>query len=313
MKRVLILGVNSYIGTSFDAYVKRCQRGQFCVDCVSLHGSDWRNMDWSVYDSVINVTGKAHADLHRLGETEKREYYEINCGLACRTAKKAISDGAGQYIYPSSIIVYGDSSNRQEARVISLDSQPAPSNFYGDSKWKAEQGLQKIFSKRKSRTRLAVLRLPMIYGSGCKGNYQTLARLAKKIFVFPDYKNRRSMLYIENLCELICLLIENNEEGLFFPQDEKYVSTSRMVQLIAEEHGRRITCVSGLNPVIDAAKRFPGRIGGIVKKAFGSLTYEKGMSVYPNGEYRKYTLEESIRRTERGYSFFQEGQLRGMK
>lgn len=299
MKRVLVLGNHSYIGTSFASYVMRCQKERFCVDCVSLHGSDWQNMDWSAYDSVINVTGKAHADLRRLSEAEKREYYEVNYRLACLTGKKARADGAGQYIYLSSILVYGDSGNRERSRVISEDTKPAPSNFYGDSKLRAEQGLTKLFSGKKSRTRLAILRLPMIYGSGCKGNYQTLAKLAKRIPVFPDYQNQRSMLYIENLCEFLCLLAEHQDEGLFFPQDGNYVSTSRMVQLIAAEHGRRVACLSMLNPAVRIGMVFPGRIGSMAKKAFGSLVYEGEMSMYDRGEYRKYTLKEGIHRSEK--------------
>ena len=62
MKKILILGANSYIGTSFHNYLTTKYPGQYQTDIVSLRGTDWKNRDWFGYDSVLNVTGKAHAD-----------------------------------------------------------------------------------------------------------------------------------------------------------------------------------------------------------------------------------------------------------
>ena len=137
-KRILVLGASSYIGVSFQEYLKKYAKDRLSADSVSLRGDDWKHTDWSVYDSIINVTGRAHADTGTLTPEEKREYYEVNCRLACRAAKKAIADGAGQYIYFSSIIVYGDSSDSRKPVVITRQTKPAPTSFYGDSKWKAE-------------------------------------------------------------------------------------------------------------------------------------------------------------------------------
>lgn len=129
MKKILILGANSYIGTSFHNYLTTKYHGQYQTDIVSLRGTDWKNRDWSGYDSVLNVTGKAHADISSLTEEQKQEYYAINCDLAVEVAKKVIADGAAQYVYFSSIIVYGDSSNSRKPVRITADTKPAPSNF----------------------------------------------------------------------------------------------------------------------------------------------------------------------------------------
>ena len=121
MKKILILGANSYIGTSFHNYLTTKYHGQYQTDIVSLRGTDWKNRDWSGYDSVLNVTGKAHADISSLTEEQKKEYYAVNCDLAVEAARKAIADGVAQYIYFSSIIVYGDSSNsRKPVRIDSI-------------------------------------------------------------------------------------------------------------------------------------------------------------------------------------------------
>ena len=134
----------------------------------------------------------------------------------------------------------------------------------------------------------------MIYGKGSKGNYPKLAKAAQKLPIFPDFDNQRSMLHIDNLCEFIRLMIENEESGLFFPQNKEYVKTSEMVRLIAEAHGKRIKLVKTFNPII---RGMLGRVG-IVKKVFGNLVYQKEMSEYKE-EYRMRDLEESIQLTER--------------
>ena len=202
MKKILILGANSYIGTSFENYIQQKYPDDYEIHTISLHGDTWRHENWSSYDSILNVTGKAHADISKLSEEQKQEYYAINCDLAVETAKKAIEGGAAQYIYLSSIIIYGDSSNSRTPVRITADTKPAPSNFYGDSKWQAEQKLQELFrtaEKTTGHTRLVLLRLPMIYGPGCKGNYKTLVKMSQKLPLFPTYHNERSVLHIDHL------------------------------------------------------------------------------------------------------------------
>lgn len=275
MKKILILGANSYIGTSFRNYLTTKYSGQYIVDTVSLRGTAWQQEDWSGYDSILNVTGKAHADIATLTEEQKQEYYTVNCDLAVEAAKKAIADGAGQYIYLSSIIVYGDSSNSRKPVRITADTQPAPSNFYGDSKLKAEQKLQALFANAEGRTKLAILRLPMIYGPGCKGNYKTLVKLAEKLPLFPTYHNERSVLQIEHLAEYLRTLVDNDGEGLFWPQDEKYRSTPDMVFELAEKAGRHILPAAWLNPFVRLAFYLPGKPGKLARKAFGTLTIDR--------------------------------------
>ena len=193
MKKVLILGTNSYIGNSFQKYIGENYNDQYEVHKVSLRGEAWKEDDWSGYDSILNVTGKAHADIGILTEEQKQEYYVVNCDLACEAAQKAVKDGVGQYIYLSSVIVYGDSSNGGGAIHITKDTKPAPSNFYGDSKWQAEQKLQVLFEELKeddgkNNTALAIVRPPMIYGKNSKGNFKMLVKLADKVPVFPNVK-----------------------------------------------------------------------------------------------------------------------------
>ena len=242
----------------------------------------------------MNVTGKAHADIISLTEEQKQEYYAINCDLAVEVAKKVIADGAAQYVYFSSIIVYGDSSNSRKPVRITADTKPAPSNFYGDSKWQADQKIQALADER---FKVVVLRPPMIYGKGSKGNYPQLAKLAGKLPLFPIVHNQRSMLYIENLAQFVKRMIDNEETGVFFPQNEQYINTSDLVQMIAMVKGHRLVMVPATGWIMRLMKKIPGKIGILTGKAFGDSVYDMQMSGYKE-EYRVCDWKESVRRTE---------------
>ena len=288
MKKVLITGANSYIGTSFENYVMQCRDYQ--IDTVDMIDSTWRDKSFSEYNSVFHVAGIAHSDTGRVSEERKQFYYQINTDLTIETAKKAKADGVGQFIFMSSAIVYGDSAPIGKPKRITRDTPVAPANFYGDSKVQAENGLLKLADES---FHVVILRPPMIYGKGSKGNYPQLSKFAQKLPIFPYIKNERSMLYIGNLTEFVKLMIDNNESGIFYPQNAEYVVTSEMVQVIAQAHGKKIRLVKGTTVPLKAMSH----VTGLVNKAFGNLSYDISMSEYKEN-YRKFSFEESIRQTE---------------
>jgi len=274
MKRILITGAGSFIGTSFDKYMKQFNN-EYKIETIDMKGDQWKEKDFSSYNSIFHVAGIAHADVSKVSEETKKLYYAVNCELAFETARKYKEDlngQAGQFIYMSSIIVYGEETNINKKRVITRDTQPNPSNFYGDSKLQAEN---KLIPLMEEDFNVAIIRPPMIYGEGSKGNYQTLVNLALKLPAFPDIKNERSMLAIENLCSFVKEYIDKNSNGILFPQDPDYVRTSRMVKKIASEHNRKIYLFSWLNWLIYLLGFAPGKVGKLVNKAFGNLVYEK--------------------------------------
>lgn len=285
MKRVLITGANSYVGTNVEKWLAK-HPDRYHVDTISVKGDAWREHDFSVYDVVFHVAGIAHVSSD---PKMKALYYSVNRDLAIQTAEKAKSEGVKQFIFMSSIIVYG----RQDSRdgFIDRNTVPKPDDFYGDSKLQAEKGLRSLNS---SEFKVVILRPPMIYGKGCKGNYPRLAKLARILPVFPNYDNRRSMLHIDNLCEFVRLMIDHEEAGLFFPQNAEYVRTSELVKLIAQTHGRQVYLTRLLNPLI-------GRLLGhsVVNKVFGNLAYENLMSAYGKDSYQVRNLDESIFVTEK--------------
>ncbi len=286
MKKILITGANSYIGTSFEKYINENYPGQYEIDTVDMIDGSWRAKSFSGYDSVFHVAGIAHSDSGRISAEKEKLYYAVNTDLTVETAKKAKADGAGQFIFMSSAIVYGDSAPIGRDKLITKDTPVSPANCYGDSKVKAEDGIRPL---NEEKFKVVILRPPMIYGKGSKGNYPLLSKIARKTPVFPYIKNKRSMLYIENLCEFVRLMIENEERGTFWPQNAEYSNTSELVRMIAEAHGKRVRLVKGFG----WALKLMSHVTPVVNKAFGSLRYDMGMSGY-TAEYARFTLKHSI-------------------
>ena len=211
MKRVLITGANSYIGTSFEGWVRE-NCSDIATVTVDMRDENWKKLDFGGYDTVLHVAGIAHADVGKATEEEKQQYYRVNTDLTAECAAKAKQDGVRQFIFMSSIIVYGESAGIGKRKLITEDTVPAPANFYGDSKWQAEIKLERLSD---DTFKIVILRPPMIYGKGSKGNYPLLAKMAGKLPLFPREDNQRSMLYVGNLCKFIELMIRNEEQGTF--------------------------------------------------------------------------------------------------
>lgn len=285
MKNVQITGTESYIGTSFKNWLQE-EPEKYNTDTVDMRNDSWRETDFSHYDVVFHVAGIAHVSSD---PSMKDLYYKVNRDLTIETAQKAKAEGVKQFIFMSSIIVYGDNNNSD--KLIDQYTVPEPSDFYGISKLQAEAGINSLES---DDFKIVILRPPMIYGKGSKGNYPKLAKAAQRLHFFPNVENRRSMLHIDNLCEFIKAVIDNEDSGLFFPQNEEYVKTSEMVALIAEMHGKKIRLVKIFNGII---KLFGTRIEWI-NKVFGNFAYEKSMSEY-RVDYRIRNFRQSIELTEK--------------
>ena len=289
MKRILITGINSYLGGRFRRYME--QFPDYATVSISMRDGSWRGENFTGFDVVYHVAGLAHSDNGRISPEKAQKYYEINTELTKELAKKAKREGVKQFIFMSSAIVYGDSAPIGRRRRIDRSTVCTPANCYGDSKLQAELGLRRLEDKN---FRVVILRPPMIYGPGCKGNYPVLSLLAQRLPVFPYVDNERSMLFVDNLMAFVKLMIDNEESGTFFPQNAEYSNTSELVRMIAEAHGKKLILVRGFT----WALKFLGFFTALVDKAFGSLSYDMPMSEYPGGEYRLYSLEESIRITE---------------
>jgi len=267
-KKILITGANSYIGTSFEGWLAQWP-DKYIVDTVDMIDGSWREKSFSGYDVVFHVAGIAHVS----ADPSKEDlYYKVNRDLAIETAQKAKTDGVKQFIFMSSMIVYGKDEPAGSQKVITSDTQPSPSDFYGRSKLEADLAIQEMADENFA---VSIMRPPVIYGPGCKGNFPRLIDLAKKVFIFPDINNFRSMLYIDNLCEFLRIVIDSTKTGIFFPQNKEYVSTKDVIVEYRKQAGKSTVLVP-----------FPGFLVSLMSgidvfnKAFGTKVYDKNMSQF---------------------------------
>ena len=283
MKRVLITGANSYIGTNFEKRAAEFYSSEISVETLDMLGEKWREKSFSDFDVVFHVAGIAHADSGNETEEIKSRYLAVNRDLAIEAAKKAKADGVKHFIFMSSMLVYENSHER-----INIDTVPQPKSCYAQSKWQADIKIRELADENFI---VSIMRPPMIYGKNCKGNYPLLSKIARHAPIFPDYKNERSMCYIENFCEFLCKIIIKSRGGVFFPQNSEYISTSNLVKIIAKAAGHKIFISKIFNSLVALGLKL--KISK-VKKAFSTLTYDKGMSEY-DFDYQVKNFEASIK------------------
>ena len=289
MKKILITGEGSYIGTSFENWLKQWPE-QYAVCTVGTMHDEWRAFSFAGFDAVLHVAGIAH-----VSADPKMEglYYKVNRDLAIDVAKKAKSVGIKQFTFMSSMTIYGDDGRIGEKLVITKDTVPQPENSYGRSKLEADLVIQKMAD---DKFKPIIIRTPMVYGQGCKGNFPKLVKLAKVCPVFPDIENERSMIYIDNLCEFLRLCVNNEVTGVFFPQNKEYVSTKEIINIAAECMGKRVYFVKWFNPVL----RLLSKRIGFVNKVFGNKVYERGLMEGLTYNYCVNSFHESIKESIRG-------------
>ena len=282
MKRVLITGAGSFVGTNIEKWLLRVP-GEFEVDTVDTMNDVWKQADFTKYDSVFHVAGIAHVD-------PKPEmaplYYKVNRDLTVEIARHAKSEGVKQFVFMSSRIVY-HASKSLKGNVTRPETQPAPNDFYGDSKLQAENGLHELES---DSFKVCILRPPMIYGPGNKGNLPRLGWLATKVPVFPAWHNKRSMLHVNNLAEFVKQIILREMSGTFYPQNAELADTVEIVRHFAKENHHKIWITKLLNPFVWLGSFFLPAI----PKMFADSYYIPEMSQY-EFDYQVVGFEESLK------------------
>lgn len=287
MKKVMLVGIGGYIGGKFTEYIKK-NYPDWQVDAVDSMNMKWAEADFSGYDAVYNVSGLAHANA-RQGSEEL--YYQVNGQLPIDVAEKAKAEGVPLFVQMSSQIVYGDMSGLGEEKMITAATVPSEPTIYGKSKMMAERGLQQLVD---DTFQVAIMRPPLIYSEYARDNFPRLVNFAKKMPIFPKLENKQSMVYVDNLCELVKLIIEHKQGGIYYPQQECYIETSKIVADIAKAVGNKMWQTRIFNPALKLLSKLP--MLGFIHKAFGSIAYEMELSNHFEGKYRVVSYEESIRR-----------------
>lgn len=282
MNKVLITGKGSYIGSRAKKWL---EREGYTVEELDMQKENWQKFDFSKYECIIHVAGIAHVS----SDPKMKElYYKVNRDLAIQTAQKAKKEGIKQFIFMSSMIIFGKDGRIGENKIITNKTQPDPIDCYGKSKLEADLEIQKMGD---DKFKTVIIRTPMVYGPGCKGNFPKLKKIAKISPIFPDIENKRSMIYIDNLCEFFKQAIEKQYSGVFYPQNREYLSTKEIVKILAEEQEKRIHFTKAFNGII---KLLSKKIN-YINKVFGNKAYSKELT--NNFDYIVIENEDSIRRS----------------
>ncbi len=287
MKNILITGAGSFVGNSLRAYLEG--NPDYSVSALSVRDNAWMNHSFANVDVIYHCAAIVHEPNTKNAPGQAERYHQVNTILPYELAKKAKTEGVRQFVFLSSASVYGVEGSIGKPCVIGKNTPAIPVDLYGQSKLEAENLLQTLSDES---FKVVIIRPPMIYGAHCKGNFNALASFARKLPIFPKTYNTHFMIYTDNLCEFVRLMIEKEETGVFCPQNDCIVSTDEIVRLIALQYGKRIMIIPGFL----WALKLLGSVSPKARKAFGSLSYDPQLSSYES-EYCMVSLEESIARS----------------
>ncbi|MBV9963284.1 MAG: NAD-dependent epimerase/dehydratase family protein [Parafilimonas sp.] len=256
--KVVVTGASGFIGKRLIEMAK----DRYEILPLSLRNNNLSNIDLTGTDVIVHLAGKAH----EMKKADDRLFYEINYQLTKNLAEKALEQKIPHFIYISSIKVYGD----ETSKILNEQSACSPTDAYGKSKLQAEQYLQTVNADKMA---VAIIRPPLVYGSEVKGNMMRLLKLSSKKVPLPlaNTNNLRSMVFVDNLIELIFTIIEKKAAGIFIAADEKPLSTDVVLQMIKNNLGNNTTLISlplGARKIVKKLKP------GLYSRLFDSLVVD---------------------------------------
>ena len=230
MKKLLISGSNGFVGKYFINKYKN----KYEIKTFSFLKDDINSLDCSDIDVVFHLS----ALVHQMDGASCEEYERVNVSQTLELAKKAKESGIKQFIFMSTVKVYGEETDSK----YSENSICNPEDDYGKSKLKAELELQKLEDED---FKVSIIRTPIVYGYGVKANIKSLINLVNKVPLLPFGKieNKRSMVYIGNLSHLVDEVITQEKQGIFLASDDEPLSTTRLIELIAKNLDKKIYIV----------------------------------------------------------------------
>ncbi len=218
--RLLLTGATGFIGSSFYA----TYHDRFEIETFSFRNA-LSTLTINNIDTLIHLS----ALVHQMDGAAEISYHEVNVLKTIALAKKAKESGVKQFIFMSSVKVYGE-----ESETPYIESTPThPKDPYGQSKLDAENALLALTDET---FMVSIIRTPVVYGEGVKANIFKLIQLTDKYSYLPfgGIDNRRSMVYVGNLTHLISEIILQQKSGIFLACDEHPFSTTDLIHSIAK-------------------------------------------------------------------------------
>lgn len=275
---ILLTGSNGFIGSYFiNKY-----SDSYDIKTFSFLKDDIEELNCDKIDVVLHLS----ALVHQMGGASVDEYERVNVTQTLMLAMKAKKAGVGQFVFMSTIKVYGEETD------VAYDEKSIcnPQDEYGKSKLKAEDKLMKL---QDDSFKVSIIRTPIVYGYGVKANIKSLVNLVGKVSLLPfgSIKNKRSMVYVGNLCHLIDEVIKQEQSGIFLACDDEPLSTTRLIELIAKNLNKKIYLIK--IPLFETMLKLLKP--SFHKRLYGSLEVDNSMTKKKLNLSNPYSVEEGIR------------------
>lgn len=282
MPRILITGSNSFIGRNFIKYSKFRD-----IDEISVSLNQPEDIEFGKYDVVLHLA----AIVHQSKKFSENTYYKVNRDLCLNVAECAKNAGVKQFIFLSTLKVYGGSTPPR--KIWNEESECYPDDPYGKSKYEAEIGLKKL---EDSNFIVSIIRTPIVYGEGVKANMYKIIKLVDSFPILPlkNVQNERNFTYVENLVGYIDRIIERRVTGVFIAKDNGALSTTELIKYISGYLGKEVFLFRLPKPIMKAAIwLYPS----VFDRLFNSLEFENDQTMNILEYQPPFTTREGLERT----------------
>ena len=277
MKNLLITGSTGFVGKYF---IKK-YTSKYNIKTFSFLKNDFNKLDLKEIDTVFHLS----ALVHQMGGASAKEYEKVNVTQTLQLAKKAKESGVKQFVLMSTVKVYGEETDDKYTEISNCN----PEDEYGKSKLKAEKLLLKLEDKN---FKVSIIRTPIIYGYGVKANIKNLINLTNKIPILPlgSINNKRSMVYIGNICNLVDEIIRQEQSGIFLASDDSSLSTSSFIEIITKNLDKKVYLIK--IPFFESLLKLIKP--SFHKRLYKSLEVDNSLTVKKLNLKNPYTTEEGI-------------------
>ena len=276
--KLLITGSSGFIGSYF---IKK-YKSKYGIKTFSFLKDDFETLDCRDMDVVFHLS----ALVHQMGGVSKEEYERVNVTQTLELARKVKKSGVKHFIFMSTVKVYGEETNG----AYTENSVCYPEDEYGKSKLKAERELLVLEDEN---FRVSIIRTPIVYGYGVKANIKNLVNLVNKVPILPfgGIENKRSMVYVGNLCHLVEVVISQGKSGIFLASDDELMSTTRLCELISQGLNKKIYLIK-----IPFFAEFLKLVKpSFYKRLYGSLEVDNKQTKKVLKLTNPYSVEDGIR------------------
>ncbi|MGL5595668.1 MAG: NAD-dependent epimerase/dehydratase family protein, partial [Cetobacterium sp.] len=230
-KTLMITGASGFIGSNF---IKKYEN-EYNIIPVCLIKNKPEDLDYIGVDTILHLA----ALVHQMKGAPEEKYFEVNTELTKRLAMIAKEKGVQHFVFYSTVKVYGFDGELNNHDFLLTENSPCnPNDPYGTSKYEAEKILNSL---QNENFKVAMVRPPMVYGEGVKGNMLSLMKLINILPIIPfNYdNNKRSIISTENLLYMTHLIIKNKVDGVYLGTEGSPVSIKEIAESIEKGLGKK--------------------------------------------------------------------------